>query len=305
MAISSGFRGTGNDGEYYRTPWARISVRELLLASLAGVVIGLVPGGLFGIAYAAADNFLPFVEGAMLACAFYGVLLGGACTIALAILRIRSLAATLVLCSLVTMISFFISWSSWEAIVLRNVDDAPSFMVLVTHPSAVYDTARIISEAGTWGEGDDSDDKPKEAVKGAQLEIYWFGEALSVLGLGFFIPLGRKVLGAPICEKCEQACSAVKVVRTTAPTDLTVLRSTLESGDFSHVSSLPAPRGFDFLEFRLNRCERCKEFNTLSVLSRRVVRDQSGKVTWNRSKTVIRNLLVTNDELQRLIPAGK
>jgi hypothetical protein len=92
-------------------------------------------------------------------------------------------------------------------------------------------------------------------------------------------------------------------VRTTALTDAKLLKSKLEAGDFAHVARLPAPTGGQFMEFNQHRCEKCRELNTLSVVSRSIKTDKKGRIKGNKKTVVLNKLLVTGEDLGKLMPA--
>ena len=300
VPLDYGFAGDSKYGRYYRHS-GQLNLSGVFAALSAGMVVGAV----LGVVYSATVIFVPFVKLRGLACVFYGIGMGAAPAVLLKKLKVRNLPISLAVVGVATLLSFYISWASWEAIVLRDWSRAPSFVELVANPVEVVRLAEVINEGGTWSIGG-STYSPNVTTntneKGTFLLIIWIIEAATIFG-GALTTVKVMLHQLPFCEKCNQWCAGPKLVRTTASTDAKLLKSKLEAGDFAYVSGLPAPAGGESFEFNRHRCEKCQELNTLSVLSRSIKKDKKGKIRGNTKKTIINKLLVSGEDLGKLLPA--
>src|SRR5262249_24382705 len=108
-------------GQYYKHS-GQINVPGLLSALVGGVIAGAILGAV----YAAAVIFIPFIKLTILICLFYGIALGAVPGFLLQKFKVRNLPISLGVVLLVTVVSFYLSWASWEAIVCRNAEEFPS-----------------------------------------------------------------------------------------------------------------------------------------------------------------------------------
>lgn len=290
--LNYGFAGNSRYGRYYQHS-GQINAVGVVATMLAGAIAG----ALLAAVYAGAVIFVPSVKLNFLICLFYGVALGAFPAGLLKRFKVRNVPISLAVVGVVTLVSYYLCWASWEAILLRNVQGFPSFATLVGNPALVFRIASRISDNGTWTMGG------TDAMKGGALLGVWAVEA----GIIFIAALAaaRKMVGRlPFCEKCEQWCTGPKLVRMTAPVDSNTLRTKLEAGDFAFVATLPPPPGGKLLEFHHHCCEKCNQLNTLSVVYRAVTRDKKGRARSNKKTTVIDKLLVQPDDLKKLVPAA-
>jgi hypothetical protein len=289
--LDYGFAGNSKHGRYYRHS-GQINAGGVV----AALVAGLVAGGLMAGVYSALIVFVPFIKLRGIACFFYGFGLGVVPAALLKKFKMPNVPVSMAVVGVITLVSYYLCWASWEAFVLRGVAVAPSFSRIVVHPNVVYNIAKVADEFGTWSLGG------PEAMTGTALLGIWIVEALIIFGCALLI--ARSMLrDLPFCEKCQQWCGGAKTVRLTAPTDVNELRSKLESGDFAFVAGLPDPTGGAMLTFMHHQCGTCRELNTLTVMSRVIRKDKKGRVQSNKATTAINKLLVTADDVAKLKPA--
>ncbi len=297
--LNYGFAGTAKYGQYYRHS-GQVNAGGVGMA----LVAGLVAGAILGTAYSAAVIWIPFIKLRCLACLGFGLLMGAVPATILLKLKVRNVPVSLAVVGVATLFSFYISWASWEAMVGREVRNFPSFSQLVVKPVAVYRIATLINDTGTWSLGGSSysdRDAHREAVSGTTLSLFWAAEALTLFAAALVV--ARKMLNdAPFCEKCEQWCSKPQTFRATAMTDVPVLKQKLEAGDFGYVATLPPPANSPFLEFSSQRCEKCTDLRTLTVKTRTIKKDKKGRVRENNTKTVVNKLLISDQDLMKLMP---
>jgi hypothetical protein len=291
LPLSYGFAGTSKYGQYYRYS-GQINVVGVFAALLLGVPAGV----LMGAVYSAAVIYIPYIKLRLCFTILFGMGLGAFPAWLMKKMKVRNIPVSLAVVGVVTLISYYFSWASWEAMVLREVSNFAPLVKLLTHPLAVLRVAQVIDETGTWTMGG------IDAMKGLPLLIIWSTEALTVFG-GSVLTV-KKMLHQPFCEKCGQWCVGPKVVRRTAATDEALLKTKLEAGDFSYAAGLPQPTSGKFLEFQQHRCVKCAQLNTLSVVSRTIVKDRKGRVRKNRKTTVVDKLLISIDDVLKLNPAS-
>jgi hypothetical protein len=295
----SALAGGPKFGQYYRHS-GQINVGGIVAALIAGLIVGAVAAPI----YSALVVFVPYVKLRAFGCIFYGLALGAVPAALLKKLSVRNVPISLLIVALITLFSFYISWASWESMVLRDVPDAPTPVTILTHPRVVYNLATVVYDYGTWNLNSNSYDHKNsndDAVKGPFLASIWALEAAILFCTSLFTA-GKMLSDNPFCEKCRQWCGP-KLMRTTGMSDVQTLKAKLESGDFASVAALPAPTDGRSLEFTRHRCETCKELNTLSVATRFVRKDKKGRVRVNKKKMFINKLLISADDVKKLIPS--
>jgi hypothetical protein len=298
MRLNSGLAAGSKYGQYYRH-----SGQINLGGVLAALTVGILAGSAMGVVYSAAIIFIPIAKLHAFCCLFYGIALGAVPAVLLKKFKVRNLPISLVIVGTVTLISFYVSWVSWEEMIITE-PRFPPFATLAADPRAVYEVARLINEHGAWslGHGATIVHEP-EPMKGMALLAVWVAEAAIVFGSAFGT-VRTAVREQPFCEKCERWCSGPVVLRETAFTDVKELKAKLESGDFAFVAALPVGSGRQFLQFHHHWCAKCKVLNTLSVISRTAVIDRKGKVKRDVIKTVLNKLLVSGDDLLKIMPSS-
>ncbi len=292
--IQQNYAGPFRYGRYYQHS-GQINAGGLLAALGVGTIAGVVLGGI----YAVAVIFIPFIKLNFLLCLFYGIALGLVPAKLLRTMKVRNLPISLVIVGIVTLLSYYFCWATWEKVVARNEEDFPSLVEIVTRPKLVYDIAAAINEHGTWSMSESS----KEAMSGTALLVVWGIEAATIFIAALLT--AKSLLGEkPFCEKCEKWCIGPKTLRITAPVEDNTLRMKLEAGDLAYVATLPPPNSGQSLEFQRHLCDGCKQLTTLSVVKRSVNRDKKGRTKANTTKTIINKLLVQEQDLQKMMPAS-
>ena len=268
------------------------------------VVAGSAAAAVVAVVYVYAVRYIPLIKLNVLFTIAAGAAFGAVPAVILKQFKVRSPAATLIACGLVGLVGLYASWVVWEASLLDG-STADNVKALVLHPSEVVDWGVKIEPVGTWsmGHGYSGSRTESSNVSGTFLLLIWAAEALILVGMAPII--GRSMIGSvPFCDACGTWCGAKQLVRQTATVDdPSVVRQRLETGDFAYVDTLGPPAGDGSgLEFHRHTCPSCKQFNTLSVSDRTVVRDKKGKVRSNNVKTVVDKLLVTPADLAKLTP---
>jgi hypothetical protein len=297
--LNFGFAGGSKYGQYYRHS-GQINVAGVV----AALIVGILAGAIMAVVYSGVVVFIPFVKLRGIACFFFGIGLGAVPAVLMRKLKVRSIPVSLAVVGVVTLLSFYISWASWEVMVLRDDPNAPSAARIMTNPKMVYDWACVINESGTWtiggGSYSQNGSSSNDAEKGTFLLVIWGLEAAVIFGSSL-VTVRKMLNNVPFCEKCEAWCTP-RLIRKTALSDPRILKTKLEAGDFSYVAALPAPADGQTLDFTRHRCETCKEMNTLSVLSRQITKDKKGRVRTNKTRTIINKLLVSSEDMEKLMP---
>ena len=193
----------------------------------------------------------------------------------------------------------------WEALLLGSHAQYTVWQRAV-NPAAVVRFAVRVNETGTWSMGHSygsSSAANSDAVSGWGLTAIWAIEAVTLLVAP--VVVGRATLSSvPFCDACDAWCDTKGLVRSTALTDPNELRQKLEGGDFAYVAALPPPAPGSGLEFTRHSCGTCGQMNTLTVTRKVVARNKKGKVVKNETKVLVDKLLVSTDDLRKLVPAA-
>jgi hypothetical protein len=263
--------GNRNLHRYYTRDPGKIDLKAVIWVLLIGAAAGV---GL-GIAYAIIGYFAsPFLLGhfsvralcvAVCLCWLYGAQLGRLTERALRAKKVRSAAVWFAVLVFVVLLSLYISWVCTATL---------------TTTGTLFD-AKNLTGFSRWM-------NPQALAKFALKEqaigdqAFWItmhaGEALFVLGCALG-PRLRKILGTPFCERCNDWITGKPtLLRRIGQTDLSVLKSKLEAGDFSYVAALPAatPASVVCEDRKARWCEKCRAFSVLTVTVREWKKKGSG-----------------------------
>lgn len=176
------------------------------LAFLYFAVIALVILPLLGLLYAYAIWYIPFIYINFIIAAAFGF------AIALAIShgvvkygKVRNVPLTIGLSVLAGIIALYFHYAVWVDLVINagesygnsrlgvtvsNIKLVQTFN-LALNPSVLFEYIGLINESGTWG-------IKNSTVSGLLLSIIWIVEAVIIIGIATFLPMG--FAKAPFCE---------------------------------------------------------------------------------------------------------
>jgi hypothetical protein len=254
---------SGGGNLYYRHSGRTPIVR--LLAALAAVV----PAALvMAVIYGAAAVYLPkvgYVKLVLILAAFlvigFGFGVGGVTGYMLKWARVRSIVAVALVSVLAAALAYYVSWVTWETLVLRREGVEVLPLRLLARPDGVWYLATMINETGTIVFG--TEETP---IRGPVLWVLWVVEAAVVLGIGSQVPV-RMLRHLAYCEPCDRWCDRHQAAVSVGYGDESALRSRLERKDLAVLQELGQPDLDGPHRFRvdLDNCPHCQDTHLLSV----------------------------------------
>ena len=248
---------------YYRHSGRTPIVR--LLAALTAVLPAAV---VMAVVYGAAVVYLPKVGYvklvlilAVLLVIGFGFGVGGVTGYMLKWARVRSIAAVAVVSLLAAALAYYVSWVTWETLILGREGVEVPPLRLLARPDAVWGVATMINHTGTIVFG--TEETP---IKGPLLWVLWVVEAGVVVGIGSQVPV-RMLRHLAYCEPCERWCGRHQGVLSVGYGDEAALRSRLERKDLAVLQELGHADVDAARRFRvdLDNCPQCQDTHLLSV----------------------------------------
>ncbi len=245
--------------------------------SVGGLVLGALAGGAAAapLAFAYAHGLILINEAHMAALATiaFGALVGAATAYGLILGKVRNQPVTLALSGIASSLALYLSWAIWVPDILQSqhVMDI-SWTRLAQHPDAIWTAMLYINQYGTWTLS--SGGSP---THGWELWAYWILEAATVLGTAMFTAFAL-MNHRPFCEACDQWCSGSASIILAPPQNVQQLKLQVEANDLRPLESLgPGSKGVSHLTVKLNSCEHCRQFHTISLTNCTVTPSKLGK----------------------------
>lgn len=244
--------------------------------SVGGLVLGALAGGAAALilphAYAHGLILIPEAHMAAVAPLAFGALVGAATAYGLIRGKVRNQPVTLVLSGIASALALYISWCVWVvATVGRENTGNISWVELFQRPRALWSAMLVINQYGTWTLSSHT------PTTGWELWAYWILEAATVIGTAMFSAFAL-MNHRPFCEACDQWCSGSAKMILTPPQNVHQLKLQVEANDLRPLESLgPGSKATSHLNVKLNSCEHCRQFHTISLTNCTVTRSKLGK----------------------------
>ena len=279
---------------YYRHSGRTPVVR--LLAALAAVLPAAV---IMAVIYGAAAVYLPKVGYVKLVLILAGLLVfgfgfgvGGLTGFMLKWARVRSIVAVACVSLLAAVLAYYVSWVTWETLILRREDVEVLPLRLLVRPDGVWFLANMINQTGTIVFG--STETP---IRGPVLWLLWAVEAAIVVGIASQVPV-RMLRHLAYCEPCERWCDRHQGVLSFRYGDEAALRSRLERKDLAVLQELGQADMDAAQRFRvdLDNCPQCQHTHLLSVFRVDVTYQKGNRQ--EKAVRIIDRLRLTPEEAQ-------
>lgn len=251
-------------GDLYYRHSGRTPIVRLLAALVAVLPAALV----MAVIYGAAAVYLPkvgYVKLVLILAALlvigFGFGVGGVTGYMLKWARVRSIAAVAVVSLLAAALAYYVSWVTWETLILRREDVEILPLRLLARPDGVWYLATMINQTGTIVFG-----SAETPINGGALWALWLVEAAIVLGVGSQVPV-RMLRHLAYCEPCERWCDRQQAAVSVGYGDEATLRSRLERKDLAVLQELGQADLNAANRFRidLDNCPQCRNTHLLSV----------------------------------------
>ncbi len=176
------------------------------LAFLYFIVVALIVLPILGLAYAYAIWYIPFIYINFIIAGAFGFLIALAVSYGVVKFgKVRNIPLTIGLSFLAGIIALYFHWAVWVDLVINAGESYGSSRIGITvsnikllqtfnlalQPDILFSLISEINEYGTWG-------IRTATVSGTFLTIIWIIEALIILAISTFIPIGYA--SAPFCE---------------------------------------------------------------------------------------------------------
>jgi hypothetical protein len=258
--------------------------------SPGGLVLGALAGGIAALIlpYAYAHGLILISEAHLAAFATiaFGALVGAATAYGLILGKVRNQPVTLALSGVASALALYISWCVWiTAIVGNQGGDTVSWIELFQQPHAIWNAMLVINQYGTWTLSGNS------PTTGWELWAYWILEAATVIGAAMFAALAL-MNHRPFCEACDQWCSGSAKIILAPPQNVQQLKLQVEANDLRPLENLgPGSKATSHLTVKLNSCEHCRQFHTISLTNCTVTKSKWGQPKVS-NKMVVQQLVV-------------
>lgn len=256
---------------------------------LSGVPLTLLTAGAIGFplgfVYAYLIKWIPFIYLNFLATAGYGFLLGLVTGQVMKFTKVRNTPIAAICGLLAGGVGLYFAWNGHLHAVFK---DAP----VLWAPAELWAGLEQLYEDGSWslrGGGN---------VTGIILGIVWAVEAIIIIGLAIFVPLGL-ISGTPFCEQTQCWLDEEKKISTleafTDPAHLAAFRA----ADLAPLSQAKprAPSSSTFARLTLKHSPRCEQFCTVSIENVSMVRDKDGNFS-EKTEPLVRELMLPKSMLE-------
>ena len=266
--------------------------------TLGGLLLGLLAGGasapLLAYAYAHGLILIPDTHLAALATIAFGALVGLAVGGGLVWGKVRNQPVTWAAAGVLSTVALYLSWAMWVPTVLESEHlEGVHWLALAQHPRALWHMISVINQYGTWS----TDNGP--ATKGMELWVIWAAEAVGVIGSAVLVAY-ELMNYRPFCETCENWCSGSATLLLAVPQNVPQLKRQLEANDLRPLEALgPGLKGGSHLKIKSNSCDRCRQFDTISV-THCVVTQNRWRQTRITNRKIIQHLAVKAGQVETL-----
>ncbi len=285
------------EGRYYKH-----SGKSSILGPPAGLILGILAGVPLAFIYAYLMFYMGFIPYIRLLTLFgpavFGFILGAITGVVLQRRKVRNVAVTKVVSTMVGLASLYASWVFWIYASFHHAGVKIPFLPLILDPHLLWIAIRKINQVGTWGYG-------SLVPTGIVLWAWWGIEALMMVGAAM-VAGAIMLSGEVFCEMCEEWCKKAEGACTVKSADRAEMKQRMEAKDFGYLEKLGAaePGATAWVTLDILTCPTCRATNTLSASSKKVSVDKEGKKTV-LSSTLIDNLLISSSEADTIRQIGQ
>ena len=240
---------------------------------------GLAGAFILGPVYAYVDYFIPIIYLNLVACVFYGVIIGMLVGAGAKRGKVRSESVAVLGGLLVGLIALYVAWVFW----FRAASEG-RFMTF--WPPTLWEAIREVNARGVWR-------LRGSVVKGTTLYIAWIAEALTIVGSSALVAY-LSTPDEPFCEGCD---SWIKDKRLVSPlqviADPKAFRARLERGEYEEIIALrPVPAGDpSFTSLELLHCSKCRQSFFLTAKETTITIGDDGSAK-RHQKTLVGNMVI-------------